>query len=139
MTWYQADVALFGTVLTEKLQLALLGMSTEYIKPQTGGLQSLSPSGHYGALASGTCLPPSTPASWSLPHWRAYLAAAVLCYINLLNYMNWFIIPGEDGRGSLGQYLQPPPFYNPTTLYPWRPSSKHTFLSRNTSLVVSPQ
>ncbi|XP_024895948.1 protein spinster homolog 3 isoform X2 [Pteropus alecto] len=34
------------------------------------------------------------PAPWSLPRWRAYLAAAVLCYINLLNYMNWFIIAG---------------------------------------------
>ncbi|KAG5203592.1 hypothetical protein JEQ12_003175 [Ovis aries] len=34
------------------------------------------------------------PAPWSLPRWRAYVAAAVLCYINLLNYMNWFIIAG---------------------------------------------
>lgn len=25
------------------------------------------------------------------------MAAAVLCYINLLNYMNWFIIAGEEG------------------------------------------
>ncbi|EDL12688.1 RIKEN cDNA 9830002I17, isoform CRA_b [Mus musculus] len=71
-------------------------MSTECLKPQTGGPQSqgLSQGGQYGALASGTCLPPSTPVSWSLPRWRAYLAAAVLCYVNLLNYMNWFIIPG---------------------------------------------
>ncbi|XP_076792498.1 protein spinster homolog 3 isoform X5 [Arvicanthis niloticus] len=83
-------------ILTEKLQLALLGMFTERIKPQTGGpqSQSLSPAGQYGALASGTRLPSSTSASWSLPRWRAYLAAGVLCYINLLNYMNWFIIPG---------------------------------------------
>ncbi|XP_055982471.1 protein spinster homolog 3 [Sorex fumeus] len=29
-----------------------------------------------------------------LPTWKAYVAAAVLCYINLLNYMNWFIIAG---------------------------------------------
>ncbi|XP_015994289.1 protein spinster homolog 3 isoform X2 [Rousettus aegyptiacus] len=34
------------------------------------------------------------PDPWSLPRWRAYVAAAVLCYINLLNYMNWFIIAG---------------------------------------------
>ncbi|ERE68811.1 putative protein spinster [Cricetulus griseus] len=79
-----------------RLQLALLGMATECIDPWTGGPQSqaLSPDGQYGALASGRCVPPSTSASWSLPRWRAYLAAAVLCYINLLNYMNWFIIPG---------------------------------------------
>lgn len=89
-------------VLTQKLQLALLGMSTECVDPWTGGPQgqALSPGGQYGALASGSCLPPSASASWSLPRWRAYLAAAVLCYINLLNYMNWFIIPGEEGRGT---------------------------------------
>ncbi|XP_052052237.1 protein spinster homolog 3 isoform X2 [Apodemus sylvaticus] len=71
-------------------------MSTECIRPPTGGPQSqnLSPGGKYGALASGACLPPSITASWSLPRWRAHLAAAVLCYVNLLNYMNWFIIPG---------------------------------------------
>lgn len=28
------------------------------------------------------------------------MAAAVLCYINLLNYMNWFIIAGEEGQAS---------------------------------------
>lgn len=39
------------------------------------------------------------PAPWSLPRWRAYVAAAVLCYTNLLNYMNWFIIAGEEGAG----------------------------------------
>lgn len=113
-------------ILTEKLQLALLGMFTERIKPQTGGpqSQSLSPAGQYGALASGTRLPSSTSASWSLPRWRAYLAAGVLCYINLLNYMNWFIIPGEDGRGTLGQYLQLSPFYKSTTVCPWWLSSQ---------------
>ncbi|XP_051036045.1 protein spinster homolog 3 isoform X2 [Phodopus roborovskii] len=83
-------------ILTQKLQLARLGMATECTDPWIGGPQSqaLSPDGQYGALASGRCVPSSTSASWSLPRWRAYLAAAVLCYINLLNYMNWFIIPG---------------------------------------------
>ncbi|XP_040605025.1 protein spinster homolog 3 isoform X3 [Mesocricetus auratus] len=83
-------------VLTQRLQLALLGMATECTDPCMGGTQSqaLNPDGHYGALASGRCVPSSASASWSLPRWRAYLAAAVLCYINLLNYMNWFIIPG---------------------------------------------
>uniref|UniRef100_A0A8C6RJW4 SPNS lysolipid transporter 3, sphingosine-1-phosphate (putative) n=2 Tax=Nannospalax galili TaxID=1026970 RepID=A0A8C6RJW4_NANGA len=71
-------------------------MSTEHHSPLAGGLQSQSrrPGGQYGALASGQCPPPSTPMPWSLPRRRVYLAAAVLCYINLLNYMNWFIIPG---------------------------------------------
>ncbi|XP_050018713.1 protein spinster homolog 3 isoform X3 [Alexandromys fortis] len=83
-------------VLARRLQLSLLGMSTECIDPWTGGPQSQtqSPGGGYGTLASGGCLPPPTSASWNLPRWRASLAAAVLCYINLLNYMNWFIIPG---------------------------------------------
>nr|XP_021513079.1 protein spinster homolog 3 isoform X2 [Meriones unguiculatus] len=71
-------------------------MSTECVSPPTGGPQSQAPSpgGQYGALASDGCRPPSTSAPGSLPRWRALLAAAVLCYINLLNYMNWFIIPG---------------------------------------------
>uniref|UniRef100_A0A287D121 SPNS lysolipid transporter 3, sphingosine-1-phosphate (putative) n=1 Tax=Ictidomys tridecemlineatus TaxID=43179 RepID=A0A287D121_ICTTR len=60
--------------------------------PEEPQSQALRPGGHYGTLVSGQCPPPSTPARWSLPRWRAYVAAAVLCYINLLNYMNWFII-----------------------------------------------
>lgn len=92
-------------ILARRLQLSLLGMSTECIDPWTGRPQSQTQSlgGGYGALASGGCLPPPTSASWNLPRWRASLAAAVLCYINLLNYMNWFIIPGEQGRGDPGQ------------------------------------
>ncbi|XP_005399747.1 PREDICTED: protein spinster homolog 3 isoform X3 [Chinchilla lanigera] len=50
--------------------------------------------GHSEALASGQCAPSLVHSPWSLPRWRAYVAAAVLCYINLLNYMNWFIIAG---------------------------------------------
>lgn len=98
-------------VLARRLQLSLLGMSTECIDPSTGGPQSQTQSlgAGYGALASGGCLPPPTSASWNLPRWRASLAAAVLCYINLLNYMNWFIIPGEQGRDDPGQDLQVPP------------------------------
>ncbi|PNJ22679.1 SPNS3 isoform 3 [Pongo abelii] len=61
------------------------GMSAECPEP---GLQGQSPG------PGRQCPPPITPASWSLPRWRAYVAAAVLCYINLLNYMNWFIIAG---------------------------------------------
>uniref|UniRef100_A0A8C6A1W9 SPNS lysolipid transporter 3, sphingosine-1-phosphate (putative) n=1 Tax=Marmota marmota marmota TaxID=9994 RepID=A0A8C6A1W9_MARMA len=69
-------------------------MSAECPDPGQGEPQSqaLRPGGHYGTLVSGQCPPASTPAPWSLPRWRAYVAAAVLCYINLLNYMNWFVI-----------------------------------------------
>lgn len=48
------------------------------------------------------CSPLIKPGPWSLPTWRAYVAAAVLCYINMLNYMNWFIIAGEEGDSILG-------------------------------------
>uniref|UniRef100_A0A2I3H4X9 SPNS lysolipid transporter 3, sphingosine-1-phosphate (putative) n=1 Tax=Nomascus leucogenys TaxID=61853 RepID=A0A2I3H4X9_NOMLE len=64
------------------------GMSAECPEPGPGGLQGQSPG------PGRQCPPPITPAPWSLPRWRAYVAAAVLCYINLLNYMNWFIIAG---------------------------------------------
>ncbi|XP_024592016.1 protein spinster homolog 2 isoform X3 [Neophocaena asiaeorientalis asiaeorientalis] len=71
-------------------------MSAECGEPGPEGLQGWSPGpgGHSGAMGSGPCPSPSTPTPWSLPRWRAYVAAAVLCYINLLNYMNWFIIAG---------------------------------------------
>ncbi|XP_007935784.1 protein spinster homolog 3 [Orycteropus afer afer] len=64
-------------------------MSAGRREPKPEGL-----GGHYGTLASDQ--PPSLTAliPWRLPRWRAYVAAAVLCYINLLNYMNWFIIAG---------------------------------------------
>ncbi|XP_028691745.2 protein spinster homolog 3 isoform X5 [Macaca mulatta] len=64
------------------------GMSAECPEPGPGGPQGQSPG------PGRQCPPPITPAPWSLPRWRAYVAAAVLCYINLLNYMNWFIIAG---------------------------------------------
>uniref|UniRef100_A0A8C0DQW8 Sphingolipid transporter 3 (putative) n=1 Tax=Balaenoptera musculus TaxID=9771 RepID=A0A8C0DQW8_BALMU len=71
-------------------------MSAECGEPGPEGLQGWSPGpgGHSEAMGSGPCPSPSTPTPWSLPRWRAYVAAAVLCYINLLNYMNWFIVAG---------------------------------------------
>ncbi|XP_016056397.1 PREDICTED: protein spinster homolog 3 [Miniopterus natalensis] len=71
-------------------------MIEEGREPEPEGPQGSSPGSgwHSGAPASDQCPPPPTPAPWSLPRWRAYVAAAVLCYINLLNYMNWFIIAG---------------------------------------------
>lgn len=78
-------------------------MSAECPDPGPGGLQGQSPGPgrHYGALASGQCPPPSMPAQWSLARWRAYVVTVVLCYINLLNYMNWFVIAGEEWMGIL--------------------------------------
>ncbi|XP_041626645.1 protein spinster homolog 3 isoform X3 [Vulpes lagopus] len=61
-------------------------MSTECGEPGPGG-----PSRGSGP---GQCPPPTASTPWSLPRWRACVAAAVLCYINLLNYMNWFIVAG---------------------------------------------
>ncbi|XP_032946539.1 protein spinster homolog 3 isoform X3 [Rhinolophus ferrumequinum] len=71
-------------------------MSAESRDPASEGPQGwpLGSGGHSGNSGSGQCPPPTTPAAWSLPLWRAYVAAAVLCYTNLLNYMNWFIIAG---------------------------------------------
>uniref|UniRef100_A0A8C5P074 SPNS lysolipid transporter 3, sphingosine-1-phosphate (putative) n=1 Tax=Jaculus jaculus TaxID=51337 RepID=A0A8C5P074_JACJA len=71
-------------------------MSAECTSSGPGGSQdhALGSGRQYGALASGQCPLSSTLIPWSLPRCRVYIAAAVLCYINLLNYMNWFIIPG---------------------------------------------
>uniref|UniRef100_A0A8C0NRI9 SPNS lysolipid transporter 3, sphingosine-1-phosphate (putative) n=1 Tax=Canis lupus familiaris TaxID=9615 RepID=A0A8C0NRI9_CANLF len=59
-------------------------MSTECGEP--------GPGGPLGGSGPGQCPPPTASTPWSLPRWRACVAAAVLCYINLLNYMNWFIV-----------------------------------------------
>uniref|UniRef100_A0A8C9JUQ0 SPNS lysolipid transporter 3, sphingosine-1-phosphate (putative) n=1 Tax=Panthera tigris altaica TaxID=74533 RepID=A0A8C9JUQ0_PANTA len=66
------------------------GMSAECGEPGPEGPQGPSPGP--GGLPG--CPPRTTAAPWSLPLWRAHAAAAVLCYVNLLNYMHWFIIPG---------------------------------------------
>lgn len=79
-------------------------MSVEF--RQSEGLHSQSP-GPDGPSRAADTDSPSMPAPWSLPRWRAYVAAAVLCYINLLNYMNWFIIAGEAGAGQAGQHVPP--------------------------------
>lgn len=77
-------------------------MSAECGEPGPEGPQGPSPGpgGLPGASGLGQCPPRTTSAPWSLPLWRAHAAAAVLCYVNLLNYMHWFIIPGEGGRAS---------------------------------------
>ena len=79
-------------------------MSAECGEPGPEGPQGPSPGpgGLPGASGLGQCAPRTTSAPWSLPLWRAHAAAAVLCYVNLLNYMHWFIIPGEGGEGVPG-------------------------------------
>ncbi|XP_059005486.1 protein spinster homolog 3 isoform X9 [Mustela lutreola] len=47
-----------------------------------------------GASGEGAWAPRMVSSPWSLSRGRARAAAAVLCYINLLNYMNWFIVAG---------------------------------------------
>ncbi|XP_042772265.1 protein spinster homolog 3 isoform X1 [Panthera leo] len=71
-------------------------MSAECGEPGPEGPQGPSPGpgGLPGASGLGQRAPRTTSAPWSLPLWRAHAAAAVLCYVNLLNYMHWFIIPG---------------------------------------------
>uniref|UniRef100_A0A673V3U7 Sphingolipid transporter 3 (putative) n=1 Tax=Suricata suricatta TaxID=37032 RepID=A0A673V3U7_SURSU len=66
-------------------------MSAEGREPQE---LAQGPGGHPGASRSGRRPPRPPSAPWRLPPWRARAAAAVLCYINLLNYMNWFIVAG---------------------------------------------
>lgn len=57
-----------------------------------------------GASGTGAWAPRTVSGPWSLSHGRARVAAAVLCYVNLLNYMNWFIVAGEVALvdGTLG-------------------------------------
>ncbi|XP_012932211.2 protein spinster homolog 3 [Heterocephalus glaber] len=86
-----------GLQLGQELQASVAGrMSTLCPGAGQGGLQgqSLGAGRDSDALVSRQCPSSSVHSPWSLPRWRAYVAAAVLCYINLLNYMNWFIIAG---------------------------------------------
>ncbi|XP_058140960.1 protein spinster homolog 3 [Dasypus novemcinctus] len=82
-------------------------MSVEGAEPGPEGPHggSPGPGRRYGALAAHQGPAPTTPAPWSLPRWRAYVAAAVLCYINLLNYMNWFIIAAATASAAAQQEL----------------------------------
>lgn len=118
------------------------GMAVECPDPGTEGPQdrSLGSGGHYGALGSGPCPPPTAPTPWSLPRWRAYVAAAVLCYANLLNYMNWFIVAGEEGDRHPGQplLLHPLAALTPaSTAYPQWPSAEQAFVLWSISLLSS--
>lgn len=135
MTQYRTDAswpqrASWDRTLGCKVQ----GMSGECQEPGPEGPQGGSPGsgGHSGALGSGHCPHPTTPAPWSLPRWRAYVAAGVLCYTNLLNYMNWFIIAGEEGDRHP---RQPLPIHPLTALPPRWPSAQQAFCLQSTSLL----
>ncbi|EMP41056.1 Protein spinster like protein 3 [Chelonia mydas] len=60
------------------------------------GLQSQQPPGSqsYGATAPTTSASQFLQTPGNVSAKRSYLAVGVLCYINLLNYMDWFIVPG---------------------------------------------
>lgn len=118
MTLCRADASCPAPVPGQELQAGeAAGMESEKPGPEGPQGRSLGQGWHLGVRGSGEYSPPSSPAPWSLPRWRAYLAAAVLCYINLLNYMNWFIIAGEEGEGLPGRHLPicpPPPHWPPS-------------------------
>uniref|UniRef100_A0A8C4VXV3 SPNS lysolipid transporter 3, sphingosine-1-phosphate (putative) n=1 Tax=Gopherus evgoodei TaxID=1825980 RepID=A0A8C4VXV3_9SAUR len=66
------------------------GMSefTDLQSQQTPGSQN------YGATAPTTSTAQLLQTTGKISAKRSYLAVGVLCYINLLNYMDWFIVPG---------------------------------------------
>lgn len=51
---------------------------------------------NYGATATHVRQGTFVSVSRNDPAKRDYLIAAVLCYANLINFMDWFIVPGES-------------------------------------------
>ncbi|XP_021271264.1 protein spinster homolog 3 isoform X1 [Numida meleagris] len=49
---------------------------------------------NYGATAARVRRAPHVPVSRNSPAKRDYLIVGVLCYTNLINFMDWFIVPG---------------------------------------------
>ncbi|XP_019477462.1 protein spinster homolog 3 isoform X1 [Meleagris gallopavo] len=49
---------------------------------------------NYGATAARVRRGPQVPVSRNSPAKRDYLIVGVLCYANLINFMDWFIVPG---------------------------------------------
>ncbi|NXX95210.1 SPNS3 protein, partial [Centropus bengalensis] len=56
--------------------------------------QPLPEERNYGATAAQVSPGPAVSMSRSGPGRRGYLIAAVLCYGNLINFMDWFLVPG---------------------------------------------
>ncbi|NXL63220.1 SPNS3 protein, partial [Chordeiles acutipennis] len=63
---------------------------------ETTGLQCQPPLEelNYGTTAVHVRQGPTVPVSRSGPAKRDYLTVAVLCYGNLINFMDWFLVPG---------------------------------------------
>ncbi|XP_027520307.1 protein spinster homolog 3 isoform X3 [Corapipo altera] len=57
-------------------------------------LQALLEGQNYGAAAGDGTRCPAVPAPRNSPAVRDCLAVAVLCFGNLINFMDWFIVPG---------------------------------------------
>ncbi|XP_051665275.1 protein spinster homolog 3 isoform X2 [Manacus candei] len=57
-------------------------------------LQALLEGQNYGAAAGGGTRCPAVPAPRNSPAVRDCLVVAVLCFGNLINFMDWFIVPG---------------------------------------------
>lgn len=51
---------------------------------------------NYGATAACVRRGPQVPVSRNRPAKRDYLIVGVLCYANLINFMDWFIVPGKS-------------------------------------------
>lgn len=62
------------------------------------GLQSQPPpeEQNYGATAARVRQGPVVSVSRKGQAKREYLIVAVLCYANLINFMDWFLVPGES-------------------------------------------
>lgn len=51
---------------------------------------------NYGATAARVRRGPHVRVSRNSPAKRDYLIVGVLCYANLINFMDWFIVPGKS-------------------------------------------
>lgn len=51
---------------------------------------------NYGATEAHERQGPFVSVSRNRPAKRGYLTVGVLCYANLINFMDWFIVPGES-------------------------------------------
>lgn len=65
---------------------------------ESTGLQSQPPpeEQNYGATETHERQGPFVSVSRNSPAKRDYLTVGVLCYANLINFMDWFIVPGES-------------------------------------------
>lgn len=70
-------------------------------------LQALLEGQNYGAAAAEGTQCPSVSVARNNPAKRDCLVVAVLCFGNLINFIDWFIVPGEDSfSSSKGKEIQ---------------------------------